>query len=423
MFNPPITGNKDLDAYLYDISLNIGDTGTAASVSPNIPAGEPGSYTYQYIQVKYANDNVGTGFSNTPTNKTYFGIYNSDSSTESTNPADYTWYLSAFPFGTINFLYYLILGGRKIKFAVNTSPPDYHWKIDDGTAIDLDIIVPALTISLNEILNGAITELKIAANAVTATKLNVAALDQAFGDLRPNTVSAAQIATGAVSELKLLDGAVTAAKTAVAAINPSTGNLAANSVVANNIQSGVITGDKIFANTITGANIAALTIGAQAIAASAITAVKIEAGAIIADKIAADAVTSDKIVANAVTAIKINAGSITANKMAVDSITAANGAIADLTVGRLKIVSYPISNGSMSMVNGIGEATITHGLGRIVIPIIYWDSPDSAPLIGFQAKSIILVFEDTNSFRFQMRAVSNGGALYTGTANYQYLYL
>jgi len=109
--------------------------------------------------------------------------------------------------------------------------------------------------------------------------------------------------------------------------------------------------------------------------------------------------------------------------MAANSITAANGAIADLTVGRLKIISYPVSNGSMTMTDGIATATITHNLGRIVIPVIYWDSPDSSSLIGYQAKSIILTFEDTNSFAFQMRAVSNAGALYSGTVYYQYLYL
>jgi hypothetical protein len=119
----------------------------------------------------------------------------------------------------------------------------------------------------------------------------------------------------------------------------------------------------------------------------------------------------------------IIADTITADQMAANSITAANAAIADLTVGRLKIVSYPVSNGSMTMTNGIATATITHNLGRIVIPVVYWDSPDSASLIGYQAKSIILTFEDTNSFSFQMRAVSNAGALYSGTVYYQYLYL
>ena len=353
MFNPPITGNKELDAYLYDLSLNLDGTTGTVEPSPDIPGGDPGTYTYQYISVKYATDNVGTGFSNTPTNKTYFGIYNSDSSTESTNPADYTWYLSGFPFGTTYFLYYLILGGRKIKFAVNTSPPDYHWKVDDGTAIDLDTIVPPSTVSFNEIMNGAVTELKIAANAVTATKINVAALDQAFGDLRPNTVSAAQIATGAVTELKLLDGAVTAAKTAVAAINPSTGNLAANSVAANNIQAGTITGDKIFANTITGANIAALTIGAQAIAAQAITAVKIESGAVTTDKIFAGAVTAAKITVDNLAAINANMGTITAG-----TLTAGTAFAGSLTVGSSPAVSGTTMTGSGAKINSTGTFAI-----------------------------------------------------------------
>jgi hypothetical protein len=303
MFNPPVTGNKDLDAYLYDISLNIGDTAIAAAEEPDIPAGDPGSYPYQYIQVKYATDNVGTNFSNTSTNKTYFGIYNSNSSVESSNPADYTWYLAGVPFGTINFLYYLILGGRKIKFAVNTSPPDYHWKIDDGTAIDLDTIVPSSTISFNELMNAAVTELKIAANAVTATKINVAALDQALGDLKPNTVSAAQIATNAVTELKILNGAITNGKLGTA----------------------VITGDKILANTITGSLIAAETIGAGQIAAGAITAVKIEAGAVTADKILAGSVTAGKITVTDLAAINANMGAITAGSLTIGSSPAISG--------------------------------------------------------------------------------------------------
>jgi len=404
MFNPPITGNKDLDAYLYELSLNLDGGIVATESNPNIPGGDPGSYTYQYIHVKYATDNVGTGFSNTPTNKTYFGLYNSSSSTESTNPAEYTWYLSGFPFGTTYFLYYLILGGRKIRFAVNTSPPDYHWKIDDGTAIDLDVIVPPSTITLNEILNGAVTELKIAANAVTATKINVAALDQAFGDLRPNTVSAAQIATNAVTELKLLDGAVTAAKTAVAAISPTTGNLTANSVgttqitdnaitsqkitanaitagkiaadaiVASNIQAGTITGDRILANTITGNNIAAFTIGAQAIAAQAITAVKIESGAVTSDKIFAGAVTSDKITVNNLAAISanmgtINAGTLTAGTVFAGALSGATGTFSGtltagtvftgtLNVGSSPNVSGTTMSGSGAKINNDGTFAI-----------------------------------------------------------------
>jgi hypothetical protein len=280
MFNPPITGNKDLDAYLYDVHTNLVDaTNGTAEVTPDIPGGDPATYPYQYLQIKYGDDNVGTGFSNTPTNKTYFGLHNSNTPTESTNPADYTWYLSATPFGTTQFLYYLILGGRKIKFAVNNALPDYKWKIDSGTAVDLDVLVPPFTISADEILANAVTELKIANNAVTATKITVAALDQIFGNLNPNTVTATQIAENAVTELKILNSSITDAK--------------------------------IVANTITGSKIAAETIGAQAIAAGAITAVKIDAGAVTADKILAGSVTAAKINVNELAAISTVTGNLT----------------------------------------------------------------------------------------------------------------
>jgi len=290
MFNPPITGNKELDAYLYDVHTNLvdADNGTA-EVTPDIPGGDPATYPYQYLQIKYGDDNVGTGFSNTPTNKTYFGLHNSNTPLESTNPADYTWYLSATPFGTTQFLYYLILGGRKIKFAVNNALPDYKWKQDSGVAVDLDVLVPPFTISADEILANAVTELKIANNAVTATKITVAALDQIFGNLNPNTVTATQIATNAVTELKILNGAITN----------------------NKIGTAVITGDKILANTITGSLIAAETIGAQAIAAGAITAVKIDAGAVTADKILAGSVTAAKINVNELAAISTVTGNLT----------------------------------------------------------------------------------------------------------------
>jgi hypothetical protein len=386
MFNPPITGDKELDAYLFDLSLNIDGLSGGTESNPNLPNGDPGAYVYQYIHVKYADDNIGTGFSNTPTLKLFFGIFNSSSSVESTNPADYTWYKSIFPFGTINFLYYLILGGRKIKFAVNTSPPDYHWKQDDGNAIDLDIIVPPSTISFNEIMNNAITELKIARDAVTATKINVAALDQAFGDLRPNTVSAAQIATNAVTNLKLLDGAVTAAKTNVAALSPLTGflnpdtvntaqivnnavsnlkvldgaitanktnlaaldntlgNLKADTVSAANLVANAVTEVKIAAGAVSAAktNIAALSplsgllnantvdtaqlvtgaVNDLKIAAGAITESKVGTGAITETKIGSNSVTSDKIIANAIVADKIAANSVVADKIAANAVVA-----------------------------------------------------------------------------------------------------
>jgi hypothetical protein len=103
------------------------------------PSGEVTGYLYKYIFVKYADSFDGTlNFSDTPTNRSYYGIRNSDSSVESTNPADYVWNAVTGGFGTTKFLYYITTGGRTIQFEVSTSVPNTGWSIDPGTAIDLD---------------------------------------------------------------------------------------------------------------------------------------------------------------------------------------------------------------------------------------------------------------------------------------------
>ena len=145
MFNTPITGNSELDAYLAQLALET-DANNGVLVDSNtgkIYDGNTGNilyYLYQYIQVKYADDNIGTNLSNSPTNKLFFGINNSASTTESTNPADYTWYLASGGFSTNKFLYYLVNGGRQITFAVATSAPSSSYVVDSGSAIDLDVV-------------------------------------------------------------------------------------------------------------------------------------------------------------------------------------------------------------------------------------------------------------------------------------------
>ena len=103
------------------------------------PSGEVTGYLYKYIFVKYADSFDGTlNFSDSPTNRSYYGIRNSDSSVESTNPADYVWSQVTGGFGTTKFLYYITTGGRTIQFQVDTVVPNTGWFIDPGTAIDLD---------------------------------------------------------------------------------------------------------------------------------------------------------------------------------------------------------------------------------------------------------------------------------------------
>jgi len=105
-------------------------------------------YLYKYMMVRYADSFDGTvNFSNSQTNRLYYGLRNDNSSTESTNPADYIWYKVDGGFGTTKTLYYKVTGGRSIELNVGTTSPGYAWVPDTGTAIDLDALTMAFTIN------------------------------------------------------------------------------------------------------------------------------------------------------------------------------------------------------------------------------------------------------------------------------------
>jgi len=126
--------NYLLNNFGSNISINAG-TGAVAGPTGNI------SYLYQYLDIKYAQSYDGSvGFSNVPTGATYFGIRNSNSSIESTNPADYLWEQVTGGFGTTKNVYYSTGGGRTISLQVATTSPGAAWLIDPGTAINLDIV-------------------------------------------------------------------------------------------------------------------------------------------------------------------------------------------------------------------------------------------------------------------------------------------
>lgn len=98
-------------------------------------------YLYKYIAIKYADSFDGTlNFSDTPTNRSYYGIRNSDSASESSNPADYFWQQATGGFGTTKFLWYQTTGGRQIQFAVSVNAPDVGWLQDPLGSIDLDVV-------------------------------------------------------------------------------------------------------------------------------------------------------------------------------------------------------------------------------------------------------------------------------------------
>lgn len=116
----------------------------------------------------------------------------------------------------------------------------------------------------------------------------------------PAAVVAQELLDGIVTEVKLAANAVTAAK------------LAANAVTETKIAPDAVTTPKLVAGAVQ----------AEKIAAAAVLAEKIAASAVTAEKIAALAITADKIAANAIQAGHIQAGSITAEKLAALLIVA-----------------------------------------------------------------------------------------------------
>jgi hypothetical protein len=105
------------------------------------PTGIVIAYLYKYLSVKYSDSSDGSvSFSNTPTNRLYYGLRNSNDSTESTNPADYIWYKVVGGFGTTKFLFYQTTGGRQVGIAIDTTNPSSNYVQDAGTAIDLDLL-------------------------------------------------------------------------------------------------------------------------------------------------------------------------------------------------------------------------------------------------------------------------------------------
>jgi len=129
-----------------------------ANLSPNTPAneftvnnnpttgfisnsgGDLIQYQYRYIYVKYADSPTGLNFSDNPYSRLYFGIMNSDTAIESTDPSQYSWFEVTGGFGVSKVLWVITSGGRHATFAVSQNSPDtnQNWRIVPVRSIDLD---------------------------------------------------------------------------------------------------------------------------------------------------------------------------------------------------------------------------------------------------------------------------------------------
>lgn len=97
-------------------------------------------YQYRYLDVKYADNIVGLNFSDNPYGRLYFGLYNTDTVTESTDPAQYTWFQVTGGFGATKTLWVVTAGGRHATFAASQEAPDnnQNWRLVPLRSIDLD---------------------------------------------------------------------------------------------------------------------------------------------------------------------------------------------------------------------------------------------------------------------------------------------
>jgi hypothetical protein len=373
------------------VLANLNDTVVANQGTGQIigPSGEITGYLYKYISVKYADSFDGTlNFSNSPTNRLYYGLRNSDTTVESTNPADYVWNAVTGGFGTTKFLYYITTGGRTIQFAVATSVPNTGWFVDSGAAIDLDF-----TTASSAVANFVV--IRVANNSAPPTDAEcIAAIGRTpiSGDLCTVNYNSGiasivyKYTTGWAVFQKYITGDL----------------IVANSIVGNNIAANTITAANIAANTITATQIAAATISAANMAANSITA----ANAAIADA----AITSAKI-GN----LQVNTLQIANNAVSYSSGAASGGSGANTTVfmnaGDKVFVSGFVS-GSTSVTTASTVRTVTLTQNGTTFESLYsW--PFAGPALDSYWGAIPIagtyIASSSGNVTFQINYNQNGG--------------
>jgi len=223
---------------------------------------------------------------------------------------------------------------------------------DGFTVNNGEVFIKANGISATQILDGAVTTVKIADNAVTAGKIlngNVTTVK-----IADNAVTAGKILNGNVTTVKIADDAVTYAKlqnlvTANRVLgSTSTGLIGETQVQTAMIATNAVTTAKILNSNVTTAKIADVAVTAAKIATNAVTATKISSGAVTTDKIAADAVTYAKL-QNLVTANRVLGSTSTGliGETQVQTAMIAAGAVTDNKIPDDAILSRHYSAGSI----------------------------------------------------------------------------
>ena len=316
----------------------------------------PVGYLYQYVNIRYSNNAIGTdGFSTSSNNFAYFGVYNSAGPTPSANPVSYQWYQVSPPFdlATSRTLYYSAIGGRQIQFAAASSPPSSSYVITvANVAIDLDIVTTAAgtpgergPIAMAFVITTADPNTATSAQLTTWFEASREAVTPPIGTgLTPVVGDTATFTyTGGVGQPSAtfsyngsiwlpVDGQVVNGNVIIQ------NTLAANAIItgsitATQIAAGTITATQIAANTITANRIATGTLTTNLFTANTINANILQANTFVANTISGNAIVANTFTANSISGAAIIGGSITTDKLAANVLTANTVISTGATIG------------------------------------------------------------------------------------------
>ena len=245
--------------------------------------GDQYQYTKEFVYLAYAsalanlannripNQQDATNFQFSPfsdagTLMAYRGFFTNKSIYQSGDPTDYTWQSTSGMTGyTASERYYSVSTKRLEELGSPTKPGSgVTWVvINAGSGIPSAAIWFAERFKINSVfshwsitavgpwvgsdflVDGAIIEAKIAANAITVNKILNGAIQA--GKIANNAVTADTIAANSVIAGKIATNAITAGKITAGAIDAT--KIASNAITANKIAANAITGDKIIATT------------------------------------------------------------------------------------------------------------------------------------------------------------------------------
>ncbi|MGR3749597.1 phage tail protein [Paracoccus sp. (in: a-proteobacteria)] len=271
---------------------------------------------------------------------------------------------------------------RYLRFGFNIRP-----SLTDGTVrfseLDLQQIVNSDLIDA-----AAITETKIANNAITTPKLVA------------GVITADKLASNSVVASKIEAGAITAIK------------IAADQINSNHLVSGAVTTDKLSANSIIGSHIVGGTITGDLIAANTLTANNLTANIISSRELSADSVNTNHLMADSITAAKVSAGAIGVDQLAANAVTA--NKIAANTITGSKIVAETIHGGLLETA-GIITTSAQIGNGLIETAHIRNAQIDKAKIANAAVGTAEIENLAVNTFKIRDRSVSTWDYAYTGS--------